>query len=488
LGNSVNWVTLAGNTVSHTGYAFDFAHHDSGSYTVDGAVYSDGRGISGSNPVNVRVDIGVSGTVWGGDAAIHLSGTSGMEVYNHGTVISQNSTGIYISSANADILNNGVINAKLSGSIFTGANGIYAKLSNSSSLTNSGTIYADYKGIAITQSDNSSAISTGSIFSQSHGMYLHSSNNATFLNTGEIYAAKDGFHIYYESDTGVLNDFGDIVAQRHGVAIDRATNFAITNTGSITGESNGIQLFLANGATVTNSGYISDGDGASNYAIRASLSSVVIENSGVIDGDIQLGTPDDVFIYNGGSVNGVINTGEGNDRLEVIDIAAGQIINLDAGYGSDTVDMSGFGWAVWADLEYNGVEIWTRDANAVTSGTWRAIVDVENLTGTMGIDVLRGNDRANSFFFVGEQGIGGMDTYDGRDGSDTVDFSQFQSAVWIDLSYTGSHVWTRDGNDLSSGEWRGIASTFNMENIIGSNHNDELRGDDNANRITGGSR
>ena len=214
-----------------------------------------------------------------------------------------------------------------------------------------------------------------------------------------------------------------------------------------------------------------------------------VENYGTIIGDVWFGPGDDLFVYNGGSISGEIRGGSGDDTLEIVNIEAGQVVNFNAQSGSDSVDVSGFGSAVWIDLEYTGIEVWTRDANTVASGDWRAIANVdsvENLTGTMGVDVLRGNAFDNTFTYVGEQGIGGQDRYDGRDGNDTVSFDGFTSAIWIDLSYTGSHVWTRDGDDLSSGDWRGIASTFNFENVIGTTHDDELRGDDNANVLAGG--
>jgi Ca2+-binding RTX toxin-like protein len=83
---------------------------------------------------------------------------------------------------------------------------------------------------------------------------------------------------------------------------------------------------------------------------------------------------------------------------------------------------------------------------------------------------------------------GGFPKFDGGTGSDTVDFSNFGSAVWADLAYAGPGVeaWTKDGPNLSSGMWREIADFVSIENIVGTSNADDIRGDGNANRLEGG--
>ena len=292
------------------------------------------------------------------------------------------------------------------------------------------------------------------------------------------------------------------------------------------------------------------------------------------------------------SSGGTFDTLGGNDHVSY----TGGYARIDGGLGTDTVDFSNFGSAVWVNLAYSGTsEGWTRDDTHVRSGTWREIADltdVENVTGSDHDDKLYGDDGANVLAGgAGNdilQGNGGDDTLDGgagsdtayfsgalstydfaqsgtdilvtgsadgtdtvRDtveyfkfsddtlsraelistlspltftanadtvvlpscggtfdtlggndhlsytggyaridgglGTDTVDFSNFGSAVWVNLAYSGtSEGWTRDATDLSAGTWREIADLTDVENITGSDYGDKLYGDDGANILTGG--
>jgi Calx-beta domain/Carbohydrate binding domain len=76
---------------------------------------------------------------------------------------------------------------------------------------------------------------------------------------------------------------------------------------------------------------------------------------------------------------------------------------------------------------------------------------------------------------------GGPVTIDGGTGSDTLDFSQFGSAVWVNLSYNGPEIWTQDSPDLSSDSWRAIGDVTKVENLVGTPYSDFLQGDNGAN-------
>ncbi len=161
----------------------------------------------------------------------------------------------------------------------------------------------------------------------------------------------------------------------------------------------------------------------------------------------------------------------------------GGFAEIDGGAGSDTVDFSNFGSAVWFDLQYSGREVWTRDSSDLSSGSWREIADlanVEHVVGTVHDDKLRGDANDNTFGYTG-----GYDTIDGRGGTDTADFSAFGSAVWVNLGRSGKQAWTRDGEDLSGGSWRSIADLTDVENVTGSVHDDKLYGDDSDNTLSG---
>jgi hypothetical protein len=161
-------------------------------------------------------------------------------------------------------------------------------------------------------------------------------------------------------------------------------------------------------------------------------------------------------------------------------------VTVDGLAGRDLLDFSAFGAAVWVSLSYAGTEGWIMGQPDVV-GTPRAIVEidnVENLVGTAFNDLLRGDDGDNTFFYTG-----GLDRMDGMGGSDTIDFSRFGAAVWVDLTRTASgdnEAWTRDGPTVTSGAWRALANLDGVENVVGTSLADDLRGDGNANRLIGG--
>ena len=108
------------------------------------------------------------------------------------------------------------------------------------------------------------------------------------------------------------------------------------------------------------------------------------------------------------------------------------------------------------------------------------LAGVENVIGTIRDDDIRGDGNANTYTYTG-----GFDVYDGGAGSDMLDLSRFGSAVSVDLTVTWApEIWTRYGNDLNSGTWYPIIDVSGVENVIGTNRNDSIRGDGNANTYT----
>ena len=125
---------------------------------------------------------------------------------------------------------------------------------------------------------------------------------------------------------------------------------------------------------------------------------------------------DDVIDGRGGSDH--IYGGEGNDTIILSVSAPGDIATISGGPGTDTLDLSGFGAAVWVDLVTNGAEVRTRDQNDLASGTWRdmaQVEQVENITGTAFSDQIAG-DAGNNVLIGGA----GDDVIDGRSGDDII--------------------------------------------------------------------
>ena len=163
------------------------------------------------------------------------------------------------------------------------------------------------------------------------------------------------------------------------------------------------------------------------------------------------------------------------------------IDRLDGRGGTDTVtfDQSATVQSVWVDLQYVGAaQAWTSDTRSSLTGAHRPLAvlsNIENIKGTIGIDVLRGDDADNTFIYVGSSVHKGIETINGRGGTDTADFSSANFAVWVNLSYSGTEAYTRDATNLSAGTWREIAKLYYIENLRGSPHDDALTGDAGAN-------
>jgi hypothetical protein len=111
--------------------------------------------------------------------------------------------------------------------------------------------------------------------------------------------------------------------------------------------------------------------------------------------------------------------------------------------------------------------IFTSEADTVT---------LSFLGGTF--NALGGNDKLSY--------MGGPVTINGGWGIDTVDFSQFGSAIWLNLADNGPNIWTQDSPDLSSGTWRAIGYLSKVENLVGTVHSDFLQGNNGANTFQGG--
>jgi VCBS repeat-containing protein len=162
---------------------------------------------------------------------------------------------------------------------------------------------------------------------------------------------------------------------------------------------------------------------------------------------------------------------------------------LDGGDGIDTADYSASNAAVNVNL--------TRISQQGGHAQGDRLISIENLIGSIFNDTLVGDSQANHFdggigndlldggagndTLLGGLGsdtlIGGLgaDSLDGGAGFDAADYSASDAPVNVDLArdvQIGGHA---AGDRLTSIEW-----------IIGSNHNDTLRGDANGNWLSGG--
>ena len=177
--------------------------------------------------------------------------------------------------------------------------------------------------------------------------------------------------------------------------------------------------------------------------------------------------------------------GGGNDRLsgrggdDVLEGGAGAD-RLLGGAGMDTVSYSGSDRGVTVDLG--------EGAGKRGHAEGDVIVQVENVLGSNYGDVLGGNDGGNRL-----SGGGGNDRLSGRGGDDVLvggaGADRLGGGAGVDtVSYSGSDRGVTVDLGEGAGK-RGHAEgdvIVQVENVLGSNYGDVLRGDDGGNRLSGG--
>ena len=196
---------------------------------------------------------------------------------------------------------------------------------------------------------------------------------------------------------------------------------------------------------------------------------------GSVHGDV-LGGDDGANWLSGGGGNDRLLGGAGDDMLE----GGAGADRLFGGAGVDWVSYAGSDEAVTVDLEVGTGEGGDAEGDV--------IVNFENVLGSVHGDVLGGGDGANRLSGGGGNdrllGGGGDDMLEGGAGADRlfggagvdwVSYAGSDEAVTVDLE-----VGTGEGGDAE-----GDVIT-NIENVIGSEYDDFLTGDDSANRLSGG--
>ncbi len=197
---------------------------------------------------------------------------------------------------------------------------------------------------------------------------------------------------------------------------------------------------------------------------------------GSAGGDILFGRGGNDWV-NGGSGDDILEGGEGNDIIT-------------GGDGEDAVSYFFSTAGVHVDLSNNGLQntigagsdVITSVEHAIGSfhNDWLAGNDGDNrLTGGAGEDVLVGAEGADTLNGGDDDDVlvggAGNDVMDGGAGTDWVFFNtNAPNGVEVDLAQEVQ--WTKQGSD----------TIRNVENILGSLQDDDLRGDDASNEIWGG--
>ncbi|MGQ0685617.1 calcium-binding protein [Bradyrhizobium sp.] len=172
---------------------------------------------------------------------------------------------------------------------------------------------------------------------------------------------------------------------------------------------------------------------------------------------------DDTLDGQGGS--DLLYGGLGNDHLVISVSNAGDLVTVDGGVGTDTLDLSGLGVAAWVDLVTNGAEVRTTDQADLNSGTWRDVADVarvENVTGTAFADQISG-DAGNNILIGGD----GDDILDARSGDDII-----LAGAGADTLTGGMGADRLDGGEGADIIYGGLGA----DTLIGGAGNDTLTG------------
>lgn len=179
----------------------------------------------------------------------------------------------------------------------------------------------------------------------------------------------------------------------------------IVNSGTVSSTADvAIQVYGASPTEIVNSGLILSP--TTFYAIRFGglTADDIVRNSGTVMGGIDLGGGNDRYLGLGGSVDGAVNGGDGNDLFRPGDAEETFV----GGAGTDTLDFRRTsGVTVALDL--------TETATGVADGDSYSGFEVI-LGSRTGADVLIGDGGANRL-----SGFGGRDSLDGRGGHDSVE-------------------------------------------------------------------
>jgi Ca2+-binding RTX toxin-like protein len=211
----------------------------------------------------------------------------------------------------------------------------------------------------------------------------------------------------------VLTNAGTIIAQGSGASIfvkDAGTT-TVTNSGTMSGIVAGVWNKFGSGTlNFTNTGTVE----SPNFAFRGGLGTDNVVNKGLLKGTVDLGEGNDLYDGRGGTVQGSILGGNGDDRF----ITGNGAEVIDGGYGNDTLDLSGLTYGVTVDL---GAPARNKGA-AVVGDTFSSI---ETVTGTKYRDYLTGDAMNNKL-----SGGASVDFLYGGGGDDTLVGGASRDRLW----------------------------------------------------------
>jgi Ca2+-binding RTX toxin-like protein len=245
-----------------------------------------------------------------------------------------------------------------------------------------------------------------------------------------------------------------------------------------------------------------DGSGSAVYVVNGNTITDTFTNIENI-----LGSENDDRIVANGAAGNVIEGGAGDDTI----LGGGGTDTLDGGEGIDTNSFANIGVGVTADLAA-GTATYSPNANVTINETFANFENLEgtnaadSLTGDADANVLDGNDGADTL--IGAAGndtlvSDAQDVLDGGEGIDTADFSDVAEEnvtggaftgviVDLDVNSAGANgTPSQEGAILNAPPAAGGVqiddlSITDVENVIGTDFNDGLFGNNEVNVLEGG--
>ncbi|MGE7469460.1 hypothetical protein ACQKLX_08470 [Bosea sp. NPDC003192] len=453
-----------------------------GADTLNGGLGNDTLSYAGSSGA-VTVDLAVPAATAGGDAdgdtftgfenllgsaqGDTLSGDAGINIIDGG-----DGDDTIRGAAGADVLRGGAGSDTLSyvGSIAAVTVNLHAQTATGGHAT--GDTISGFENVTGSSfADTIIASSAANAIDGGDGIDTVSYANATTEVWANLTGGLGGFGAAGDVLTNVENligsAFDDVLAGSSGAnTIDGGAgdDFIIGGAGAdrLTGGSN-----TAFGDGV---GY---GGSSAGVTVNLALTTAQV-SAGDASGDILSGIENlegsfhaDTLLGNAG--NNMIRGHQGNDIIE----GGAGADNLDGGADIDTLRYAASNAAVQINLASNTA------AGGHAAGD--TILNFENVTGSGFNDDLTGNAGAN----ILDGGAGndileggaGADTLNGGAGADTARYAASAASVFIELNLSGPQV---SGGDASGDTLIGI------ENVIGSDFNDNLFGSAAANNLAGG--
>ncbi len=263
----------------------------------------------------------------------------------------------------------------------------------------------------------------------------------------------------------VLNGGANIDTARYvGASAGVAVDLALDGVAQATGGAGLDTLISIERLQGSGHGDILSGDAGGNWLFGYGGNDALFGREG---DDWLRGNEGDDVLEGGGGTN-ILAGGEGRDAASYFFAGAGVIVSLEAVGAQNTI---GAGNDVLSGIE---------DIIGSFHGDWLTGDDGANrLTGGAGNDILGGGGGSDTLDAgIGDDVLSGGAGNDHLDGGEGIDWAYYNvgatSGVEVDL--TKGWQGTGLGTDLIE----------NVENLLGSLHGDDLRGDDGANEIRGG--